>query len=78
MWRPWPQKHGSQRATTAGVGEWRSLAFRGFVEAILDISRPIARLLIDDGDPDSIGDEKPISYTNMILTQRNSITCYSS
>ena len=49
---------GSQWATVAGSGGWRSLDSRGYVGDISDISRAMDRSLIDDCDPDSIGDEK--------------------
>ena len=51
------KERGSQRAAVFGAGGWRSLDFRGCVGAISDISRPIARLLVEDCDPDSNGDE---------------------
>ena len=50
------KERGPQWAAVAGVGGWRSLAFRGCVGAIADIIRPIARLIVEDCDPDSSGE----------------------
>ena len=47
-----PKERGPQRTTVAGAGGWRSLAFRGYVDTAEDISRAMAKLLIDDIDPD--------------------------
>ena len=54
------KERGSQRTTVAGVGGWRSLAFRGYVDTTADISRATARLLIEDFDPASSDEEHEV------------------
>ena len=49
------KEKGSQWPVVAGVGEWRSLAFRGYVDTALDVERDMSRLLIG---PDAISGEE--------------------
>ena len=44
------KERGSQWATAAGAGGWRSLASRGYVDTAEDISRAMDKLLIEDFD----------------------------
>ena len=52
------KERGSQWTTVAGAGGWRSLAFRGYVDTTEDISRAMAKILIDEFDPDESGLEE--------------------
>ena len=46
---------GSQWAFVAGLGEWRSLAFKGYVDATLEVARDMSKLLIET---DVLSDEE--------------------
>ena len=41
------KRRGTQRPIVAGVGQWRSLASRGYVETALEVERDMSRLLIE-------------------------------
>ena len=49
------KEKGSQRPTVMGVGFWRSLAFRGYVDTTLGVERDVSRLLIET---DILADEE--------------------
>ena len=38
---------GSHRSVVAGVGEWRPLAFRGYVDTTFDVERDMSKILIE-------------------------------
>ena len=42
------QSTGSQWSTVATIGDWRSLAFKGYVDLTNELSRDLSRLLADD------------------------------
>ena len=41
------KEKGAQWPIVASVGEWRSLAFMGYVDISLDVARDMAKLLIE-------------------------------
>ena len=41
------KEKGSQWPIVDGVGEWRSLAFKGYVDTTLDVERDMTKLLIE-------------------------------
>ena len=45
------KERGSQWTTVAGAGGWRSVAFRWYVDTAEDISRAMAKLLIEEFGP---------------------------
>ena len=49
------KENGSQWPTVMGAGCWRSLAFRGYVDAALDVERDTSKLLIET---DILSDEE--------------------
>ena len=42
------QTAGSQWSTSANLGDWRSLAFKGYVDLANELSRDLSRLLAED------------------------------
>ena len=56
------KERGSQWTAVAGIGGWRSLASRGYVGTTADISRAMARLLIEDFDPASSDEEQVLFF----------------
>ena len=46
------QSTGSQWSTVATIGDWRSLAFKGYVDLTNELSRDLSRLLAEDVDLD--------------------------
>ena len=56
------KERGSQWTTVAGIGGWRPLAFRGYVDTTADVSNAMARLLIEDFDPSSSDEEHVLSF----------------
>ena len=57
------KENGSQRPIVAGVGEWRSLAFMGYVDTTLDVERDMSKLLIES-EVLSDDEERAISLGN--------------
>ena len=49
---------GSQWSTIATLGEWRSLAFRGYVDIAAELDRDMSKLLAETNDLESDIDEE--------------------
>ena len=58
------EEKGPQISVIATVGEWRSLAFLGYVETALDVARDMSKLLIET---EELTDEEVQSPGNGIL-----------
>ena len=52
------KEKGSQWPTIATLGDWRSLAFHGYVDIADDLARDMSKLLAEDVDLASGGDEQ--------------------
>ena len=57
------KERGGQWTTVAGLGGWRSLAFRGYVDTTADISQAMAKLPIEDFNPDESDEEERAFYS---------------
>lgn len=45
------KEKGPHRSVVDGVGAWRSLAFKGYVDTTLDVERDMTKLLIETAPP---------------------------
>ena len=59
-----PKAKGYQISVIATVGEWRSLAFLGYVDTALDVARDMAKLVIET---EELTDEEVQSLGNGTL-----------
>ena len=51
------QQHGSQWTTVATLGDWRSIAFKGYLDLTNQLSRDLSKLLAEEINLDSDGEE---------------------
>ena len=59
----------------AGLGGWRPLGFRGYVDTTADISSAMDKLLIEDFDPDESDEEERAFFLCGVKTPLTAARC---